>query len=266
MKFQLDNGFLAYDHIGMGIPLLLIHGYPLSRRIWEPQMEGFPEFASLISVDLRGHGGSYPFEGPYSMELLAEDCKQLLDNIDIKSPILVCGLSMGGYVTMALFRKYPHLFKGMILTSTRPGPDSPEAKSNRDVGIKNVHDQGVVIIVESMLPKLVSPITLSSIPNLVKHISDIMMETSVNGVVGALQGMRDRPDSTPFLPQIKCPVLIIHGADDQLISYHEAEFMNQELPDSRLVILPEAGHLPNLEQPERFNQAVRDFILSLAQD
>jgi pimeloyl-ACP methyl ester carboxylesterase len=118
MKFQLDNGFLAYDHICKGIPLLFIHEYPLSRRIWEPQTEGLSEFASLISVDLRGHGGSYPFEGQYPMELLAKDCKQLLDNINIKSPILVCGLSMGGYVTMALFRKYPHLFKGMKLTST----------------------------------------------------------------------------------------------------------------------------------------------------
>jgi len=92
------------------------------------------------------------------------------------------------------------------------------------------------------------------------------METSVNGVVGALQGIRDRPDSSPFLPQIKCPALIIHGADDQLISYHKAVLMKKQLPDSRLVILPEAGHLPNLEQPERFNQAVRDYILSLAQD
>jgi pimeloyl-ACP methyl ester carboxylesterase len=200
------------------------------------------------------------------MELLVEDCKQLLDNTNIKSPILVCGLSMGGYGTMALFRKYPHFFKGMILTSTRPDPDSPEAKSNRDVGIKNVRDQGVVFIVDSMLPKLVSPMTVSSKPDLMNHISDIMMETSGNGVVGALQGMKDRFDSTPMLPQIKCPSLIIHGADDQLISFHETKLMEQQLPDSRLVILPEAGHLPNLEQPERFNQAVRDFILSLAQD
>jgi len=266
MKFQLENGFLAYDQIGNGTPLLFIHGYPLSRKIWKPQMEGLADIASMIAVDLRGHGESFPFAGPYPMDLLADDCIQLLDIVNIKSPIVVCGLSMGGYVTMSLFRKYPHLIKGMILTSTRSGPDSPEAKSNRDLGTQNVRDHGVAIIVESMLPKLVSPITISSQPNLLKIIRDIMMETSMNGVVGALQGMKDRPDSTPLFPHIKCPALIIHGADDQLISYREAEVMNQRLPDSRLVILPEAGHLPNLEQPERFNQAVLDFILTLSQD
>jgi pimeloyl-ACP methyl ester carboxylesterase len=93
-----------------------------------------------------------------------------------------------------------------------------------------------------------------------------MLETSINGVVGALLGMRDRPDLTPLLPQIKCPVLIIHGAYDQLIPLQEAEMMNQQITNSRLVVLPEAGHLPNMEQPEKYNQAIRDFILSLVQD
>lgn len=264
MKFQLDDGFMAYDHHGTGIPLLFIHGYPLSRKIWIPQMEGLADIASSISVDLRGHGESYPFEGSYSMDLLAGDCKRLLDGLNIKSPILVCGLSMGGYVTMALFRKYRQLFKGMILTSTRSGADSTEAKQNRDASMKNVREHGVSFIVENMLPKSISPRTLTLNPNLVNSIRDIMMETSIQGVVGALHGMRDRPDSTPFLSQINCPVLIIYGADDQLISTHEAELMNKQLPDSRLIVIHEAGHLPNLEQPENFNQALRDFILSLS--
>jgi 3-oxoadipate enol-lactonase len=263
MKYSLDNGFLAYDMIGKGIPLLFIHGYPLSRRIWDPQMQGLSETASMILVDLRGHGESYPFDGPYSMELLADDCKRLLDDLSIKYPILVCGLSMGGYVTLALFRKYPHIFKGMILTSTRSGPDSYEGKANRDIAMHNVHDYGVASIANSMLPKLLSPVTHTSKPNLVNSIQDIMLETSVNGVLGTLQGMRDRPDSTLLLPQIKCPSLIIHGADDQLIPLHEAELMNQRLSNSRLVVIPKAGHLPNMEQPDVYNQAIRDFIRSL---
>jgi pimeloyl-ACP methyl ester carboxylesterase len=229
-------------------------------------MEGLSDIASVISVDLRGHGESYPFDGPYNMELLAEDCKRLLDDLKIKYPLLVCGLSMGGYVTLALFRKYPSLIKGMILTSTRSGPDSPEGKANRDTAIKNVHEHGVAFIAGNMLTKLVSPGTLTSNPKLVNTIHNIMVETSVNGVEGALQGMRDRPDSTPLLREIKCPVLIIHGADDQLIPLHETEMMNQKLTNSRLVVIPEAGHLPNMEQPDKFNQAIRDIIQSSAQD
>jgi pimeloyl-ACP methyl ester carboxylesterase len=98
-----------------------------------------------------------------------------------------------------------------------------------------------------------------------KTIRGIMLETSVNGVMGALQGMRDRLDSTPLLSQIKCPVLIIHGADDQLIPISEADLMSRQITNSRLIILPEAGHLHNMEQPVKFNQAVRDFLRSLGQ-
>ncbi len=263
MKFPLDAGYLEYERSGLGIPVLFIHGYPLSRKIWYPQMDGLSDIASIISVDLRGHGNSYAFEGIYRMDLLAEDCYKLLDTLHVNAPVIVCGLSMGGYVTMALYRKYPELFKAMILTSTRSASDSAEAKVNRDAGVKNVHDHGVAFIVENMLAKLVSPFTYASNKSLVNSIEEIMLETSVNGVVGALQGMRDRPDSTPLLPQITCPTLIIHGADDQLIPVKEAELMHEQIPDSRLVIIPVAGHLANLEQPVKYNQAVREFILSL---
>jgi pimeloyl-ACP methyl ester carboxylesterase len=226
-------------------------------------MDGLPDIASIISVDMRGHGESYPFDGTYRMDLLAEDCRRLLVDLHVNAPVVVCGLSMGGYVTLALYRIYPELFKGMILTSTRSGSDSPEGKANRDAGVKNVQVHGVAYIVDNMLPKLVSPVTFASNKPLVNTIDDIMLETSVNGVVGALQGMRDRPDSTPLLSQVQCPVLIIHGADDQLIPVSEAQLMHQQLPGSRLVVIPEAGHLPNLEQSKLFNQAVREFLSSL---
>ncbi len=263
MKFKINNGYLAYDQLGTGIPLLFIHGYPLSRKIWLPQISKLSDIASIISIDLRGHGESYPFDGPYSMDLLAEDCKRLLDGIKITSPIVVCGLSMGGYVMMALYRNYPQIFKGMILTSTRAGADSAEGKANRDKSIQNVRDHGVASIADGMLPKLLSPLTLTSNPGLIDTIRNIMLETSINGVIGALQGMRDRPDSTSLLSQIKCPVLVIHGADDQLIPVHEAELMSQQISNSRLVVISKTGHLLNMEQPDQFNLAVRDFIKSL---
>jgi len=263
MKINIDNGFLVYDMIGTGIPILFVHGYPLSRKIWEPQMDGLSAQATMIAFDLRGHGGSFPFDGPYSMDLLADDCKSVLDNSHVHSPIVVCGLSMGGYVTMALYRKYPDLFKGIILTSTRPGPDSPEAKTNRDASIMKASENGAGFIADNMLPKMFSPVTLSSNPDLVAMVHGVMMDTSVPGIIGALQGMRDRPDSTPLLSKINCPVLIIHGFDDQLIPLKEAESAHNQIPNSRLVKILAAGHLPNLEQPEIYNQAIKDFLLTL---
>ena len=260
MRYALDDGFLVYDQIGKGIPILFIHGYPLSRKMWKPQMEYLSHNASLISIDLRGHGESYPFEGPYTMDLLADDCKRLLDDLDINSKLFVCGLSMGGYITLALYRRYPQIFKGMILVSTRSGPDSAEGKANREKAIKNVSERGVAFIADEMLPKMISSVTLASKPALVNTIRDIMLATSVQGVKGALQGMKDRPDSTPLLAQIPFPVIVIHGADDQLIPIQEAEGMNQRLHDSRLITIPEAGHLLNLEQPEIFNQILYEYV------
>ena len=264
MKFKLDNGYLAFDQLGSGIPVLFIHGYPLSRKIWQSQISGLSDIAHIITVDLRGHGESYPFEPPYTMDMLAEDCKQLLDSVDIKAPLVICGLSMGGYVTMALYRKYPQLFAAMILTSTRAVADSPVGKANREAAIKNVREHGVSYIADGMLPKTVSPATLASKPQLVKGIRDIMLETSVQGVVGASMGMRDRPDSTSTLAKASCPVLIIHGADDQIIPLSESQAMQVQIPNSKLVAIPQGGHLANMEQPEAFNQAVREFIQPLA--
>ena len=101
MKFSIDNGFLEYEIVGSGLPVLFIHGYPLSRKIWSPQLNALSNIATTISVDLRGHGDSYPFDGPYTMDLLADDCKKLLEYLQFFSPVVVCGLSMGGYVIMA---------------------------------------------------------------------------------------------------------------------------------------------------------------------
>ena len=264
MKYQLENGFLAYDQSGEGIPLLFIHGYPLSRKIWNNQLENLSDIAGMVSVDLRGHGESYPFDGEYKMELLAQDCYQLLGDLNIDPPVIVCGLSMGGYVTFSLYRRYPQLFKGMILTSTRAVADTPEGKASREAGINNARLNGITAIVDGMLPKLVSPFTLTTKKELVSYIREIMLATSVNGVVGTLQGMRDRPDSTSLLNQIQCPALIIHGADDQIIPLREADTMSRQLPGSHMCVIPQAGHLPNMEQPERYNRALREFILSLS--
>lgn len=226
-------------------------------------MDGLSDQATMIAFDLRGHGGSFPFAGPYSMDLLADDCKRVLDGSRVKSSVVVCGLSMGGYVAMALYRKYPDLIKGMILTSTRSGSDSPETKANRDASVKSARENGAGFIADNMLPKMFSPVTLSTNPDLVETIHGVLANTSVPGIIGALQGMRDRPDSTPQLSKINCPVLIIHGIDDQLIPLKEAESMQHQISNSRLVKIPAAGHLPNLEHPDIYNQAVRDFLLTL---
>jgi pimeloyl-ACP methyl ester carboxylesterase len=263
MRINLNNLALDYSDSGTGIPLLLIHGYPLSRALWEPQITGLADAARVLAPDLRGHGGSDPGPGPYSMSILADDCREFLDALGITRPVVLGGLSMGGYVVFEFYRKYPQRIAGVILAATRAGADSPDAKASRDKAATTARKKGVGAIVQVMLPKLLSQKSFQTLPELVTRVRKMMASTSTTTVAGDLAAMRDRADSTSMLAQIAKPTLILHGADDQLIPPAEAQAIAATIPNARLEILPEAGHLLNLEQPELFNKAVRRFLSSV---
>lgn len=243
--------------------LLLIHGFPLNSNLWAPQIDDLANFVRVIAPDLRGYGHSGVIPGPYSVQVLADDCADLLGQLNVATPFVVCGLSMGGYVAFDFYRRYSEHVAGLILASTRAAADSDEAKANRDKMAETVQRQGATAVAEAMLPKMLASGNYENDQELVTFVRDMMENSSVEGIVGALAAMRDRPDSTATLAEIDVPVLIIHGADDQLIPVAEAEAMAQAIPDARLVIIPDAGHLPNLEQPDAFNDAVIDFLESL---
>jgi pimeloyl-ACP methyl ester carboxylesterase len=254
------NGFyMQYEDQGMGQPLLLIHGFPLNRTMWQPQLDSLPAIGRVLTPDLRGFGLSDPVEGVYSMDLLARDCLELLDHLGVWEPVVVGGLSMGGYVAFAFYRQFPERVKGLILAATRAGIDTPEGKANREGQANLAREQGVPAVVAAALPKMLSPKTLETRHDLVEAVRDLMETTSVEGVIGAQLGMKERPDSTPLLAKIDRPTLILHGADDQLIPVREAEAMHAAIRNSTLKVLPDAGHLLNLEQPQLFDAAVREF-------
>ncbi|RCK76299.1 MAG: alpha/beta hydrolase fold [Anaerolineae bacterium] len=264
MKFADFETFkMAYEEAGSGLPILFIHGYPLNRQMWQPQIHDLSQDAHVIAPDLRGHGDSTPTEGVYSMDLLAEDCARLLDYLNISQKIVLCGLSMGGYISFAFARKFLDRLAALVLTATRAAPDTEEGKLNRQRSIALAKEQGIAPIIETMIARVLSPYTLANRPDLVQAVRQIMQRTSLQAVIGDLQGMMERIDSRPFLKQISVPTLIIHGKDDTLIPIEEAQAMQADIPNCRLLILENAAHLPNLEASERFNQAVREFIKTL---
>jgi pimeloyl-ACP methyl ester carboxylesterase len=243
--------------------LLLIHGFPLSSQMWEPQLEDLAEFVRVIAPDLRGHGQSDSVPGPYTITQLADDCADLLGHLNVATPFVVCGLSMGGYIALEFYRRYSEQVAGLILASTRAGADSEAGKEGRDKAAELAKNEGATAVSSGMLPKMLAPQNYEADDELVEYVEDVMSTASLNGVVGALAAMRDRIDSTPTLGEIEVPVLIIHGADDKLIPVSEAELMHKAIPNSELVIIPDSGHLPNLEQPDMFNDAVIDFLEEL---
>jgi 3-oxoadipate enol-lactonase len=268
-RVDFDNLSIAYDDAGQGIPVLCIHGYPLNRQIWQAQWEGLANFARVIAPDLRNHGDSIVrsegAHGPtiHSMDLLADDLAHMLDALKISQPVVINGLSMGGYVAFAFLRNYPQRVRGLILTATRARPDSDVEKENRLKAIRLAQVQGVGPIVDGMIHRLVSPTTESEKPGLVEKIREIMISSSLEGITGDLNGMMDRPDARPMLSKIRVPVLIFQGRDDQIIPIDEAQAMNDLVPESRLEFIRDAGHLPNMEQPEMYNQIALDFIMML---
>jgi pimeloyl-ACP methyl ester carboxylesterase len=263
MKIKLNAFTMAYTDVGVGAPLLFIHGFPLNRRMWEPQVSELAQVGRVLAPDLRGHGDSPPLPGPYEMALLADDLNAFLDALSIGEPVVLCGLSMGGYVAFAFYRRYAHRTRALILTATRAAADTLDGKAGRDAMAGQVQKAGIEGVIDGMAPKLVAPHTVSDRPELVIQFKEIMQSTSPEGMVGALMGMKARPDSTPLLSQIKAPALVVHGAEDQIVPLDEARAMAEAIPGAQFVVIPQAGHLLNLEQPEVYNQVLIDFLGSL---
>jgi 3-oxoadipate enol-lactonase len=258
MKLDTGELTLAYEDTGRGPAVLFIHGYPLGRRMWRPQLEALLGSMRLVTPDLRGHGDSDAVPGPYTIDMHADDCIDLLDGLEIDEPVVVCGISMGGYVALSLQRNYPERVSGLILCSTRGGPETdPQA---RETAMQLARDGGVKAVVDTMLPKMLAPGSMGKKQAVVQALEHVMLKTSLEGVLGDLVAIRDRPDARPFLPSVDVPTLVIHGRDDQLIPCSEGEALAAAIRGSSLTVMANCGHLPPLEQPQAFNAAVRSFV------
>lgn len=262
MKAPINGITLAFLDQGHGLPIVFVHAFPLSKAMWSPQVTGLsPEFR-LITVDLRGHGESDAPLWFSSMEQFADDLVGLMDHLGLEQAVFV-GLSMGGYILFALHRRHPERIKALVLADTRAQPDTPEGRAGRFAMAQTVHQEGPAAVAALMLPKLLSPPSLKDRPDLVETVRRIITANQASGIAGDLMGMALRPDSTPQLKEIGCPTLVIVGEHDIATPPEDARFMADQIPNARLQVIPSAGHLSNLEQPEPFTDAIRSFLKTL---
>lgn len=252
---------LAHADVGRGLPVVLLHAFPLNRMMWEPQIAALFGECRCIAPDLRGFGDS-PRSGPYSMDQYADDVVALLDALQIERAV-VGGLSMGGYVALALWRRHRKRIRALVLADTRSGADTDEAKQKRGELIALARSEGSPAVADRQITGLLGKSTREKQPELVDRIRSIMAGESPAGIVGALAAMRDRPDSTPLLAGIDVPTLIVVGDEDVVTPPKEARAMHDAIRGSRLEVIPGAGHLSNLERPAAFNAALSDFVGSL---
>jgi 3-oxoadipate enol-lactonase len=264
MEAIVNCARLHYVQTGQGISLLMVHGYPLDHTLWLAQMDGLSDIAQVIAPDLRGFGQSDAPDGICTMAAYADDLAALLDKLKI-GPAVVCGLSMGGYIALAFWKKYASRVRGLILVDTRAGADAPAARQGRLDMVELVKQHGAKPAADAMLPRLLAESTRRLRPDLVEFAHAMMLRQSPLGIIGAQLGMAERPDSTPTLPTINVPTLAVFGAEDVVTPAEtEGYSLAAAIPGAKLVVIPNAGHLSNLEQPDAFNTAVREFLACVA--
>jgi pimeloyl-ACP methyl ester carboxylesterase len=257
MKTATINGItMAYRDEGAGQPILFIHAFPLHSALWERQIAAFAAHDRVIAPDLRGLGASARGSGAASLDQHADDLDALLGHLGITSATIV-GLSMGGYIAFALWRRHRERIGALILADTRAGADTEEGKQGRENNAQLAEAQGAGAIADQMLPKLLAP----NAPAVLRDEVRAMIESNDRaGIAAALRAMAARPDSTPLLATIDVPTLVLVGSEDALTPPSEAEAMFNAIPGCRIAQLPGAGHLSNLEAPEAFNAQLADFL------
>lgn len=257
------NQNLAYDDLGSGPAVILLHGFPLCRAMWQPQVKALSGVGfRVIAPDLRGFGRSALPSGPVTMDAYADDVIALMDDLGLGRAV-VAGMSMGGYVLFNLLERYPQRLAGAVLVVTRAAADDEAGKLRRSALAKEVAEGRPQAVVEAFKEILFAPQTLLDNPDLVARVRGWLEATSPEGLIGGLLAMRDRRDALPLLPSIEVPTLVIGAELDRAIPVEHSRVIAAGIPGAHLTILPGVGHMANLENPEPFNALLLEFLASL---
>jgi 3-oxoadipate enol-lactonase len=252
----LDTGDPKSPHV-----LLLVHAFPVGMRVWEPVT--VPPGWRAIAPALPGFDGAAPpASDSTSIDDYARCVLELMDDLRVDGAVLG-GLSMGGYVAFALWRLDRLRWRGFVLADTRAGADTDAGRAARNAMLQTLDTRGTHGVADEMLPKLLGKTTREQRPELVQHVRRLIERQTNEGVRAAALRLRDRPDSTPLLPEIGVPALVIVGDEDEVTPLSEAEILHSRLPDAHLARVTGAGHLSCLENPAAFNGALAAFLSSI---
>lgn len=248
---------LAFEERGSGPTLLFVHGFPLDRTMWVPQLAGLAKIRTAMAVDLRGHGLSAD-ENPndYSMDLFADDVAKTLDSLGIDK-VDLAGLSMGGYVVLAFWRRHRDRVRSLILIDTKAEADSPEGKAGREKTADLVASKGMEPLHADLDQKMFGENPSADVREKVKR---MFLNVAPEVAAADALAMRDRPDSSPDLGSIDVPVLWLHGEQDKLMPIDGARMSAEKIPGAQFVSIPNAGHMSPMENPDAVNDAIREFL------
>jgi pimeloyl-ACP methyl ester carboxylesterase len=267
LSIAVDAVSLACEERGSGPAVALLHGFPLDHEMWAAQIEGLSPQCRVLAPDLRGFGQSqltaFDVQVGVPMEKYAADLLATLDTLGVKHPIVLAGFSMGGYAAWQFAVRYPERLRGLVLCDTRAAADGADARAGRLKMAAEVLAAQSPEPATAMLPRLVSPETTKSRPEIAERVRTMIRRQSPQAIAAAQRGMARREDVTARLPAISCPALVMVGAEDAISPPQEMRQIARALPAARFVEIPHAGHMSPMENPAAVTEAMRDFLESL---
>ncbi|MFE9748558.1 alpha/beta fold hydrolase [Saccharothrix saharensis] len=256
---RVEDIDIAYDDEGDGIPVVLVHGHPFNRSMWRPQVERLRSRYRVIAPDLRGFGETPVAPDPMPWTAFADDLIGLLDRLGLERVVL-CGLSMGGQIVMELHRAHPSRVRALLLADTFPDGETAAGRELRHGMAARVLREGMGPYADEVLDKMLSPRNVVAMPAVAEHVLGMMRGTSPEGAAAAWRARAQRPDYVDSLSRATVPVLVVVGEEDEYTPVAVAERMHATIPGSELAVIPGSGHLPNLERPEEFTDALERFL------
>jgi 3-oxoadipate enol-lactonase len=277
MNLHVRESVPASD--GSAGTIVFVHGFPFDGSVWDRQLETLPQGWCGLAPDLRGFGHTEIHDLPgevstgrriggrvalndepvLTMARFADDIAAMVDDRG-GGGVVICGLSMGGYVALEIWRRHPHLVRALVLADTRSGSDDDEGRENRLRTAQTIRSSGAEPVAAAMVPALIAPSTREGRPEVADHVRRMILGTEPTTLIGALAGMAARHDHTGELGRISVPTLVVVGEHDGITPPDEARAMADAIPEARLVTIEGAGHISPLEQPDAFNAALADFL------
>jgi 3-oxoadipate enol-lactonase len=231
--------------------------------MWRHQIARFAATHRVIAPDLRGFGQSSVTPGTVTMKQFADDLAAILPALGENRPVILCGLSMGGYVAWQFVEHHRSKLAALIVCDTKAAPDTPDAKKGRLEAADRLEREGTTFLAETMLPKLFGAQLMSAQPPYVKETSAVILRTDPRGCAAAQRGMAERVDYRPQLGRIDLPTLVVCGEKDIISPAKEMQEIAAAIPGAQYVEIPAAGHMTPLEMPEPVNSALDAFLQSL---
>ena len=240
-------------------PIIFLHGFPYDHTMWQAQIDILSEKYFCVTYDIRGLGESPAGDGQFTMESFVDDLEMIVNKLKLDNSIL-CGLSMGGYISLRALERMEQVFSAVILCDTRSEADNNEGKLKRAAAIKRINNEGLIPFTKDFITNCFGDYYKQNLKDEFEKRIKISSEFNPVGVKGSLLAMLGRNDTTDYLNKIKIPTLVLCGEQDALTPVPVMQAMAEKINKAEFVVIKDSGHMSPIENPDEVNYAIQKFL------